>query len=132
MPVIEFEVRPEQLVKAAAQLPQAEFDDLVARLAVVRAQRRVPHLAREEAKLLLRINRGLSEKQRKRFYELIDKRRAETITPPELRELLKLTEKAEQLNVERIEALAKLAKLRGVTLRKVMQQLGIKTPPVYG
>ncbi|HWQ35810.1 MAG TPA: STAS/SEC14 domain-containing protein [Blastocatellia bacterium] len=132
MPVIEFEIKPEQLVKAAVQLPQAEFDDLVARLMVARAQRRVPHLSGEEARLLLRINRGLSEKQRRRFHELIDKRRAETLTTSEHKELLKLTVKAEQLNVERIEALARLARLRGVTLKQVMQQLGIKPPPVYG
>ena len=68
----------------------------------------------------------------RRYWELIDKRRAETLSSKEYDELLELSDKSEELNAERIKALAELAQFRGVSLPEVMDQLGINTPPTYG
>jgi hypothetical protein len=64
-----------------------------------------------------------------RYHELIEKRRAGTITTDEYTELLELTDEVETLHAQRIEHLAELARLRGISLAEVMQQLGIQTPP---
>jgi predicted transcriptional regulator len=60
---------------------------------------------------------------------LIEKRRAETISAKELRELKKLTDRIEKLDAERLELLIELAALRNVPLRKLIKQLGLKPVP---
>jgi predicted transcriptional regulator len=60
---------------------------------------------------------------------LIEKRRAETISAKELRELKKLTDRIEKLDAERLELLTELAALRNVPLRKLIKQLGLKPVP---
>jgi hypothetical protein len=63
-----------------------------------------------------------------RYDELIDKRRAESLTPEEYEELLRLTDHVETVGVKRIEALAALARLRGTSLKALMGELGIQMP----
>ena len=58
--------------------------------------------------------------------ELIDKRHASRISPSELEELIQLTDRAEEIGVERLQCLIELAALRNLTLDELMQQLGIK------
>lgn len=57
------------------------------------------------------------------------RRRTGELTPEEHQELLRLTEEAEQLQAERIERLAQLARLRGKPLRAIMDELGIRPSP---
>jgi transposase len=59
----------------------------------------------------------------------MEKRRGDAIAGPELEELLRLTEQIERLEAERIEALAKLAQIRGTSLPKLMLELGIQPRP---
>lgn len=87
----------------------------------------VSHFSKKESDLLLRINRNLPDKQRERIRELTDKLEFESITNKEQSELLRLTDKAEQLQAERLQAVLELAKLRGVSAETVMKQLGVKT-----
>jgi len=126
MPVIELEVKPEQLVKAAEQLPQEELDQLVDDLLMLRARRIAPSLSRTEAELLLKINQWFPEETWRRYRELIEKRDDFTLTEAEYAELLDLSYEVEAANVERIKGLIELATLRGVSLDEVMDQLGIK------
>lgn len=121
-----------QLLEAAERMPQSEFDSFLKKMLLLRARRTASCLPRKEARLLQKINRGLSEKDRRRFYELIDKRRAEALTRTEYAELLKLTRQVDKRNVERLESLIELARLRGLTVDQLMNQLGIKPPPIYG
>ncbi len=58
------------------------------------------------------------------------KRQQDTLTETERQELITLNDIAEQKNVERMAALAKLAQLRQISLPDLMEQLGIK-PPSY-
>ena len=127
---IEAQVSTEQLLRAVEQLPPQELAAFVAQVVALRAQREAPHLGQPETTLLLQINRGIPAETQRRFDELVAKRQAETITPDELRELIRITDQIEQRDVERLTALIELARLRRTTLDDLMGTLGIK-PPAY-
>src|SRR5256885_2256807 len=57
---------------------------------------------------------------------LIAKRQAETLTPDEQQELITLSDQIEAANVQRVEALAELARLRNTTLSALILDLGLK------
>lgn len=88
-----------------------------------------PRLPRAEAELLEKVNLGFSQEQWQRYHALIARRRAETLTEEERRELLEFTNRLERANVRRMEALVELAGRRGVSLETVMKDLGIEPPP---
>jgi hypothetical protein len=83
------------------------------------------HLTARESELLKEINRGLPPDIWHRYDELAAKRRDETLTDPEHRELLALGDQIETAHVHRIAVLAELARVRGVELDALMKQLGI-------
>jgi hypothetical protein len=116
---------PEQLLNAIAQMPQPQLETFVEQVLKLRAQRQAPSLSAAESELLFRINQGIPTDIQHRFNELVDKRQALTLTEAEHVELVQLGDRIEQLDAERIEHLAALAKLRQRSLRKIMQDLGI-------
>ncbi|MEK6284506.1 MAG: hypothetical protein AABO57_02055 [Acidobacteriota bacterium] len=75
-----------------------------------------------------RINEALPAELMARLCELEAKRDNSSLSEAEAEELLTLSDRAEQLHAERLEALADLAKLRGTTLTALMDQLGIRFP----
>ena len=77
--------------------------------------------------MLLKINQGIPLDTQKHYNELLAKREAENLTNNEYRELLNLTEQIEKLQAQRIEYLAELARLRGISLIVLMETLGIQT-----
>jgi hypothetical protein len=93
-----------------------------------RNQRMPPHLPREEAELLQKINQGLPEATWERYRALKLKRDDETLTPEEHAELIALTDAIEGWNVQRLEIVSQLAKLRGVQLPEMMKELGLIPP----
>ena len=125
---VEVELSPEELLKAVEQLSQQDLERFVSSAIALRAQRRETTLPRPEAELLQKINRGISPDTQKRYDELIAKRQAETLTDDEHRELLELSEQVELLEAQRLEYLAELARLRGISLIELMENLGIQTP----
>ena len=125
---IQAEVSVDVLVKAIEQLRGAELRQLTAQVLALNAKRMAPSVTQEEAALLRHINRPLPEDVQQRFDELIGKRDAETLDAEEYAELLRLTPQVEAFEVARLEALAKLASLRGVTLPELMRQLEIRPP----
>jgi hypothetical protein len=124
MPTIQIE--KEQLLEAMLQMPQRELEQFVAKAFSLKARERTRALSEREAELLFKINRGLSPATQQRLNELIDKRRAEAISAKELRELKKLTDQIERSDAKRLELLTELARLRNVSLRKLVKQLGLK------
>ncbi len=82
-------------------------------------------LSAEESRLMLEINRGLSEATWLRHRELNQKRRDEVIAVDELAELQSLNDIIEADRVRRLEWVAELAKLRGVTFDSLMTQLDL-------
>jgi hypothetical protein len=131
MSTIPIEISTEQLLQAVERLPADELAAFAARVNLLRARRDAPWLSEDETTLLLKINRaGLEPTHQARFNELVTKRQTETIAATELQELIELTNLSEQRDVERLQALGSLARLRGITVPELMDALGIR-PPAY-
>ncbi len=118
-----------QLLKAVEQMPRPERDRFVRDVVALRVSTRTPRLARTESDLLMKINRGVSTDLQSRYDDLITKRRDRSISQVEYDELLRLTERIEELDARRVEHLAELARWRQTTVPALMKDLGIKTPP---
>jgi hypothetical protein len=125
---VEAQISPDELLQAVDQLGMADLERFVAHVLALRARRAAPSLPPEEAALLLRINRGLPEDVRDRLRRLREKSEDEVLTPDEHAELLALVARVEALEVERMEDLSRLARLRGVSLPTLMDDLGIRPP----
>jgi hypothetical protein len=123
------QIEKEQLLDAVLQMPQHELEQFVSRVFSLKARKRTRALPEREAHLLLKINQGLPSATQQRLKELINNRRAETISAKEQRELKKLTDQIEKSDAKRLELLTELARLRNVTLRKLIKQLGLKPAP---
>ena len=80
--------------------------------------------------LLQKINEGWSTERWGQYHSLVAKRRAETLMEVEYVELAALTNDREVVHARRIQYLIDLAKLRGVSMDTVMDDLGIR-PPGY-
>jgi hypothetical protein len=125
---VEAQLTPEELLKAVGQLSPPELDDFTARVLALRAERFAPRLSVEETVLLQRINEAVPLELRRRYRELIARRDNGILTSEEQAELLRLTDAVENREAERVAHLAELARLRGVTLRALVEQLGL--PPL--
>lgn len=88
----------------------------------------LPHLSRDETELLRKINLGLAEEQWQRYHRLVAKRRAETLSVDEQKELIALSDQIEQANARRMAHLIELAKQRQTSLEALMSELGIQAP----
>ena len=83
------------------------------------------HLAsRAQPELPQPINDGLPEATWTRYHELQAKRDAETLTPGGHAGLIRLVNKVEIWNARRLEAVAELARLRGVRFPDLVPELG--------
>jgi hypothetical protein len=83
-------------------------------------------LEQSEAALLRQVNLGFSADWWTTYQGLIVERQAETISDADLKRLVAMSEAVEKANVPRIEALGKLAALRGCSIEQVMAALGIR------
>jgi hypothetical protein len=130
MPTIQVksEVTLDELLNGVEQLNTPDLEFFVSQVLVLQARRRAPCLPRDEAELLQKINQGLPADVWQRFDELNEKRRAETLTSEEHEELLELIDEIEQWDARRVEYLAALAQLRNMSIRSLMNQLGIHRP----
>ncbi len=120
----------DELLSAVDRLSEPDLEILVNQVLLLRARRKAPVLTAEESELLVRINQGVPPDLHRHYQALAEKRDAETLTETEYQELLELSDRIEILAAQRVEALAKLAQLRQVSLLQVMADLGIK-PPSY-
>jgi hypothetical protein len=120
----------DKLIEAAGQLSQSELEQFVAQVLALQARRKAPNLSVEEAALLTKINSGLPAALRRRYEELISKRREERLSQVEHEELLGLTDEVEQKQAERVQSLAELARLRDMSMRDLVKALGVKQPTV--
>jgi hypothetical protein len=120
----------DDIFAAIAQLQPTEADQLTLRLLYLQAQRKAPHMPEYEAALLDRIYQAKRPGFRERFDELSSKFRTSTLTPEEHEEMLRLTDEAEAFDVQRLEALGELAKIRKMTVPALMRKLGLKAPQV--
>jgi hypothetical protein len=117
-----------RLLEAVGHLNIDELETLMSEVVYQRAKRNAPSLSKEETDLLLKLNQGVPPCLRKRFEELNEKRLAETLGPSEQSELVDLAEKVETINADRIGLMVKLARSKGVTLTKVVEDLDLSIP----
>lgn len=127
---VQTELPFDELLKAVEQLSLPDLEQLMSQVIALQAQHKAPNLSKDETELLLKINQRLPFDLQKRFDELVTKRQTETLTPTEHQELLRLTDQIEKSDAERVKYMADLARLRGVSLTTLMEQLQIR-PPVH-
>lgn len=125
---VEAQVSSDELLKAVGQLSPTDLERFVSDVISLQAQRKAPSVPYAEAELLLKINQGVPASIRDRYQALIAKRQSETLNAEEHGELLRLTDQVEQLEAQRVEYLAELARLRRTTLTALIQTLGISAP----
>ncbi len=113
------------LFHEAERLDNRSLDAFIDDILSLRIRRETPDKQKEEAMLLKKINKSLPIEQIQRFRVLNQKRLEDDIAEPEYAELLILLDKIEKLNVSRLKYLTSLARLRKVSVRELMNQLGI-------
>jgi hypothetical protein len=118
----------EQILSAVTHLSLPELEQVFDQVLQIQAERKADHLPAEESRLLVRINIGLPSEARERLAVLRAKREDESITDAEYDELTRLTDEAENTHANRMTDLVELAKIRGVSLPMLMDQLGIHFP----
>ena len=126
---LEAQVSADQLLRAVAQLPPPEFERFLAGVRQLPpSSPKARRLSRRESELLWQINQGLPAATQRRYDELIEKRRDETLTDEEYQQLLQLTDQAEAWDVKRLECLTELATLRRLPLTALLAELEIQAP----
>jgi hypothetical protein len=95
---------------------------------LIKAANGAKHLSREETELLQKINSAFPLETVQRYRELVARRRAESLTPTEQQELTQLSDGIELANAIRVGHVIDLARLRGVPVDTLIQQLGIPLP----
>jgi hypothetical protein len=108
------------LLEVVKALPSEELERFLEKLEQWRCEREEEELIR-----VIKENSQLPPEKQKRFNRLRRKLQNETITEKERQELLALWEELERRNVQRLEALVKLAQRRKTSVRELMAQLGI-------
>jgi len=114
-----------RLIREMARLPIGELDRLACNLLVLRSAKRNHRLPNREAALLMNINRTLPEADQMRYRRLCAKRRAGTLTKPEHRELIRLSDESEKINADRVKSIVALAAFRDVSVPELMESLGL-------
>lgn len=124
----ETEIPFDKLLKAVEQLSLSDLKQLMNQVIVLQAKHKAPCLSENESRLMLKISQGLPTEVRKRFRYLVARRQEEKLTPNEHRELLHLSDQIEKSDAERMKHLTALARIRGVSLESLMEELGIHPP----
>ncbi|MGI2904837.1 STAS/SEC14 domain-containing protein [Tolypothrix sp. VBCCA 56010] len=122
---VEVQLSSEELLKAVEQLNLSELEQFVSQVIILQAQRKATKLPQAEAELLLKINQGIPANLQRDYKELMTKRDDEILTEYEYQKLLQLTDEIEKIQAQRIENLAELARMRGISLTALMENLGI-------
>lgn len=107
------------------RLDNRSLDTFISNIVSLRARRSTPDKQKQEAFLLVKINKSLSLPDTLRFKFLNQKHSEGSITEQEYVELSVLVEKIEKLNVSRLKYMTVLAQVRNVSVRDLMNQLGI-------
>jgi hypothetical protein len=113
----------DDILNGISELETKDLEKFMQRIGHLIARRKVAHLPARESQLLMKINKAISAPLQKRYEELLTKNREETITPIEHEELLKIIDKVETKNAERLENLIELSRIRNISLDTLMRQL---------
>jgi hypothetical protein len=113
-----------------SQLEDNELEEFMREISALLVRRRTEDKKTKELALLRRLNEecALPEAHWLRFESLSNKREAEELTPAEREELLQLIKEEEQLRLRRIQILGELAQLKGISLSRIAEELGVNSP----
>jgi len=114
----------EEMLKTAESLVPPDIDRFVDGVLALRARRK-NSLSSREAELLVRINQPFPTELRDEYDLLIEKRKAETLSEDEYLRLSDLSDQMEQLGVEWLQNLDRLAAIRQVDLDSLMDEMGL-------
>jgi hypothetical protein len=121
-----------QLLTGVEQLSDSDFEAFANSFFHIRAVRRTKPLPSRETNLMLIINKGLGEKEQKRLFELDKVRISEKLTESEYNELTVISEQLEQLDADRLKAVAELAEIRNVPVLDLIKKLKLFKAKVNG
>jgi hypothetical protein len=113
----------DDILNGISELETKDLKKFMQRIGHLIARRKVAYLPERESQLLMKINKAIPVVLQKRYEDLLTKNRAETITPIEHEELLKIIDKVETKNAERLENLIELSRIRNISLDVLMKQL---------
>ena len=113
----------DDILNGISELETTDLEKFMQKIGHLIARRKVAHLPERESQLLMKINKAIPAILQKRYEDLLTKNRAETITPIEHEELLKIIDKVEIKNAERLENLIELSRIRNISLDLLMRQL---------
>ena len=114
-----------QLLHQAEQLRPGEFEQFLLSILALNARRKSNGLPPDESLLLKKINTEFAPKKMARFLLLDEKRRQETLTPEEHKELLLLVRQLEKYDAQKLQLVGQLALLRKVPFDALLKQLGL-------
>lgn len=127
---INLPVSIEQQFRQEADLNGLSLDSYLLRLLqqAAKTSQKQPSKSKHflESELLKKINLDISEEEWTNYRHLIGLMRAERLSKQEHEELIALGDKIEAANVQRVKYLFELAELRGVSVEKLMKNLGIE------
>jgi hypothetical protein len=124
---LEVQLSSQQLLKAVEQLKQPDLEKFVSQVIILHAHKKADNLLKNEGELFVKNHQDLSSTFLNYHNKLIAKSEEEKLTDEEYRELLSLSEQIDKLQAHRLEYLADLALLHGITLTELMQTLGFQT-----
>ncbi|MBV9851467.1 MAG: hypothetical protein JO250_17500 [Armatimonadetes bacterium] len=124
--IIDLPPEVESRVREAAQAEGVDVTTYVYE-AVAPRLRRAPPEAMSEEGLLAKVREDFPQSFWRRFSALAAKRDARTLTPDEWRELASAADATEAHDAERLYYLAELSRRRGLPVRPLMKDLGLRT-----
>ena len=120
------QVSVSDILSTAKQLDVQHLDELLRALNVIRVQKSgAPILGEVEAQLLQNINLGFDSEKWERLQFLDWKSEFDVLNGDEEIEALELAEAYEGYSVERLKNISQLAILRGATIDKLIEELGL-------
>jgi hypothetical protein len=130
MPSIEIKsaikVEMDEILDGISNLKTPELETFLQEVAHLLAKRKHKTLSKRESELLLKINEPhLLNGEQEEYDLLYQKLENETISPTEHQRLLELIQLKEKKGVEKMQCLVELAQIRKVSLKALMNELGI-------
>jgi preprotein translocase subunit SecA len=117
----------EDLILGVSSLETTEIELFMQKLGQLVARRKTPSASERETLLLMAINQAIPQKVQERYTLMVEKLENETMTHTENKAFLKLVDRMEALQANRLQYLLELSQLRGVSLETVMNQLHLNT-----
>ncbi len=113
----------DDILNGISDLEIKDLEKFIQKVGQLIARRKVANFPEREGQLLIKINKAVPATLQKRYEDLLLKNREENISPLEHEELLKVIEKVETKNAERLEYLIELSRIRNISLDTLMRQL---------